>query len=101
MAAGRLALFLRDRHTTTVRFPTRLLALLLAASPLQSADDYKLGPDSQPQAVPRGEVRTGKFETSKIFPGTTREYFVYVPKQYDAAKPACRCSIRPAVSAAC
>ena len=26
---------------------------------------------------------------SKIFPGTTRDYFVYVPKQYDASKPAC------------
>jgi enterochelin esterase family protein len=26
---------------------------------------------------------------SRIFPGTTREYIVYVPKQYDAARPAC------------
>ena len=29
------------------------------------------------------------WSTSKIFPGTTREYQVYVPVQYDAAKPAC------------
>ena len=39
--------------------------------------------------MPQGEVRKGTFAASKIFPGTTRDYFVYVPKQYDAAKPAC------------
>ena len=72
-----------------VRLPTPALALLLAASIAHSADEYPLGRDSQPQAVPRGEVRQGKFESSRIFPGTTREYFVYVPKQYDPARPAC------------
>lgn len=67
-----------------------LFALTSAALPLRAIDDYKLGPDSQPKAeVPKGTVHTGKFETSEIFPGTTRDYFVYVPKQYDAAKPAC------------
>jgi enterochelin esterase family protein len=39
--------------------------------------------------VPQGEVRHGTFEQSQIFPGTSREYWVYVPQQYDAAKPAC------------
>ncbi|HKB36081.1 MAG TPA: SMP-30/gluconolactonase/LRE family protein, partial [Gemmataceae bacterium] len=29
------------------------------------------------------------FAQSKIFPGTTRDYWVYVPKQYDPARPAC------------
>ncbi len=29
------------------------------------------------------------FDQSKIFPGTVRDYWVYVPKQYDPAKPAC------------
>jgi enterochelin esterase-like enzyme len=72
-----------------VRIITPLIALLVAATILHSADDYKPGPDSQPQAVPRGEIRQAKFESSRIFPGTTREYFVYVPKQYDATKPAC------------
>ena len=67
-----------------------LLAVLVAALPLAAADDYRLGPDSQPKPdVPRGEVRAGRFETSTVFPGTTREFFVYVPKQYDPAKPAC------------
>jgi enterochelin esterase-like enzyme len=68
----------------------RSLFLLLAVSSLAWAiDDYKLGPDSQPQDVPHGDVKKATFETSKIFPGTVRDYWVYVPKQYDAAKPAC------------
>ena len=55
----------------------------------RAADDYKLGPDSMPQeGVPRGAVTKAKWE-SKIFPGTVRDYWVYVPAQYDAAKPAC------------
>jgi enterochelin esterase family protein len=66
-----------------------LLALFLATSlAAQAADDYTLGPDSQLQEVPHGEVRKATFDQSKIYPGTTREYFVYIPKQYDAAKPA-------------
>lgn len=66
-----------------------LSALILAVASLPAADDYTLGPDSMPQSVPRGTVRTGKLEGSTLFPGTTRDYFVYVPQQYDPAKPAC------------
>lgn len=66
-----------------------LLLLTLAALPAFAANDYKLGPDSQVQpGVPRGEV-THYTWTSKVFPGTVRDYWVYVPKQYDPAKPAC------------
>lgn len=39
--------------------------------------------------VPRGEVLKFTFDQSKIFPGTWREYWVYVPAQYKADKPAC------------
>lgn len=70
----------------------RLLPLALAgliAAPALAIDDYKLGPDSQPQEVPHGEVKKAVFDHSQIFPGTTRDYWVYVPKQYDPAKPAC------------
>jgi enterochelin esterase family protein len=77
-------------YVRRVRFYPAIVALLvLITSALPAADDYKPGPDSEPQAVPRGEVRQGTFTTSAIFPGTTREYFVYIPKQYDASKPAC------------
>jgi sugar lactone lactonase YvrE/enterochelin esterase-like enzyme len=53
-----------------------LLALAAAAAP---ADD----------PVPMGEVARYTFDKSKVFPGTVREYWVYVPKQYDPTKPAC------------
>jgi gluconolactonase len=40
-------------------------------------------------AGPQGEVKQYSFDSSKIFPGTTRDVWIYVPKQYDPAKPAC------------
>lgn len=40
-------------------------------------------------AIPKGEVTKYTLEESKIFPGTVRDYWVYVPAQYDASKPAC------------
>ena len=39
--------------------------------------------------IPKGEVLKFTFENSKIFPGTWREYWVYVPAQYRPEKPAC------------
>jgi enterochelin esterase family protein len=69
--------------------PTSLLALALAALPVLAADDYKLGPDSQEQpSVPKGKV-TKHIWTSKIFPGTVRDWWLYVPAQYDGKQPAC------------
>ena len=41
------------------------------------------------QDAPKGDVFHFTFDQSKIFPGTTRDVAVYVPKQYDPAKPAC------------
>jgi enterochelin esterase family protein len=63
---------------------------VLAGGSVRAADDYKLGPESMPQAgVPQGTVEKFSFKESKIYPGTERDYWVYVPKQYDAANPAC------------
>ncbi|MEP6595485.1 MAG: SMP-30/gluconolactonase/LRE family protein, partial [Ginsengibacter sp.] len=39
--------------------------------------------------IPKGEVLKFTFDQSKIFPGTWREYWVYVPAQYKPDKPAC------------
>jgi enterochelin esterase-like enzyme/sugar lactone lactonase YvrE len=67
-----------------------LVALLtVLAGLLFAGEDYPLGPDSQRQpGVPQGTV-THYTWTSKIFPGTVRDYWVYVPAQYAADKPAC------------
>lgn len=56
--------------------PTILLAMLNAG--VAGADD-----------VPKGEVTKYQFDHSKVFPGTVRDYWIYVPKQYDPSKPAC------------
>lgn len=57
--------------------------------PLGAVDDFKLGPDSEEQAdVPKGKV-TQHTWTSAIFQGTTRDWWIYVPAQYDAKKAAC------------
>ncbi len=64
----------------------------LAADKKPSPDDQykKLTPDSEEQPdVPKGQITEHEWTTSKVFPGTTRKYSVYVPKQYDGTKPAC------------
>jgi enterochelin esterase family protein len=66
------------------------LAALAAVPAATAADDYPLGPDSMRQAgVPQGRVE-GPFlwRSPTIFRGTIRQYWVYVPAQYDAARPA-------------
>ena len=39
--------------------------------------------------VPKGELLKFTFDHSKIFPGTSRDCWIYVPAQYTPAKPAC------------
>lgn len=67
-------------------------AIALAALPfvsLSAENPYPAGPDSKKQDnVPHGELIKGTFDQSKIFPGTTRDYTVYIPAGLDRAKPA-------------
>ncbi len=65
----------------SLRFAVWIAAIVVAVSShvSQAADD----------TVPKGELIKFPFAESKIFPGTTRDVSVYVPKQYDPAKPAC------------
>ena len=74
--------------------PCRLafLGLMVFSNTLWALEDYNLGPDSFVRTnatVPRGEITRHLFSASKVFPGTVRDYWIYVPAQYDAAKPAC------------
>ncbi|MGH9378804.1 MAG: alpha/beta hydrolase-fold protein, partial [Terriglobia bacterium] len=65
------------------------LFVLIFAGGLWPSPQYTLGPDSQRQPnVPAGKV-THYTWTSKIFPGTVRDYWVYVPAEYNPQKPAC------------
>ena len=69
-----------------------LATMCMAAAPKgPSPDDQykKLTPDSEVQpGVPQGKLEKFTWDSSKIFPGTTREVTVYVPAQYDPARPA-------------
>jgi gluconolactonase len=73
------------RPTIPLRL-TLLLSSLLGFLPgrILRADDAK-----STSAPPKGEVAKYSFDRSKIFPGTVRDYWIYVPKSYDPAKPAC------------
>ena len=52
-------------------------------------DVYQLGPDSMPQpGVPHGTLVGPLLLASKVYPNTTRSYWIYVPAQYDPKTPA-------------
>lgn len=69
---------------------TLFVVSLAFAQANQPQESYPPHPDSQPHpGAPKGEVLKFTFENSKIFPGTWREYWVYVPAQYTPDKPAC------------
>jgi enterochelin esterase family protein len=72
------------------RISVAIVCLFVCVSTACAIDDYKLGPDSQPQeGVPRGTMIQGKWVSEKIYPGTERDYWIYTPAQYDKSKPAC------------
>ena len=67
-----------------------LLAGGSAALAAPTDDVYLLGPDSAPQkGVPQGNV-VGPLTLAStvVYPNTTRNYWVYVPAQYDGKTPA-------------
>src|SRR3954454_7147710 len=66
----------------------KIAAVALLALAL-NAQDYSLGPDSQPQPnVPKGAITKHRIDPGKFFPGTPHDYSIYVPAQYDPARPA-------------
>ena len=82
-----------ERGISRLAFSIVLLALFsgtdAGTATTRAADDYTLGPDSQVQPnVPQGRIESFTLTNSTVFPGTSRSGWVYVPAQYDAAKPA-------------
>ncbi|MBT5311059.1 MAG: gluconolactonase, partial [Verrucomicrobia bacterium] len=52
-------------------------------------EQYSVHPDSKKQAgVPRGKVTQAKFADSTVYPGTDRDYWIYVPAQYEPGQTA-------------
>src|SRR2546423_5027923 len=76
--------------TIPSRFALLFLVFVVLTTFSLGQQEYPQGPDSKPQAgVPKGEVLQFSFDHSKIFPGTVRDYWVYVPAEYTPDKPAC------------
>ena len=66
------------------------MALQLFATAQTVNEEYPVDSNSIVHpGVPKGEILKFTFSRSKIFPGTFREYWVYVPEQYKADQPAC------------
>jgi len=73
------------------RLSTAFAILFLGTNAFGQGTDtfYKLGPDSLEQdGVPRGKMVGPLTVPCKVYPGTAHTYWVYVPAQYDKAKPA-------------
>jgi enterochelin esterase family protein len=68
----------------------RMISILLSVTiPAMAVDDYKLGPLSQETPdVPKGKVIPMPAHESKIYAGTKRDWWLYVPAQYKPEQPA-------------
>ena len=72
-----------------------IIAVLIGAAMLGSSGDaliaaesYPHGPDSQVKpGIPKGSITKFTWDQSSIYPGTIRDYWVYVPAQYDEDRP--------------
>ncbi|MCC6492603.1 MAG: esterase family protein [Pirellulales bacterium] len=71
------------------------LSFVASTAPVVSSEEpavetrYEYGVDSERhEEVPRGAVSEHVWTNSKVFPGTIRRYWVYVPAQYDPQRPA-------------
>ena len=68
--------------------PILFSLLLISLGQALPAQNYTLGPDSQPQdGVPKGTVTKFVLPPGKSYPGTPHNCAVYVPAQYDSSKP--------------
>ncbi|MEZ6062959.1 MAG: alpha/beta hydrolase-fold protein [Planctomycetaceae bacterium] len=72
-------------------FRLLLMSAVVCLSGIASAqeEDYPTPPEAvERDGVPKGRIDGPHEFRSTIYPGTVRNYWVYVPAQYDAAKPA-------------
>ena len=64
--------------------------IICVLMPIVGLSEYKYTKDSFPKdGVPKGKIIKKEFAESKIYPGTVRDYWIYVPDQYNPEKPTC------------
>jgi gluconolactonase len=89
------SIFIFDKPITYPNLMKNLLLALLLLAPFitfaqNPVEKYPVDSASVVHpGVPKGEILKFAFANSKIYPGTWREYSVYIPAEYDPAKPAC------------
>lgn len=71
-----------------------ILLTLLLCSTAYSQNKHNASTPKDPATIPlpphrKGMVIDGKIENSTIYPGTKREFQIFVPQQYDGTEPAC------------
>ena len=66
------------------------LLFLLSLYVTAAEPEFPLTPDSKPQEVPKGTLIKGSYTArdGSVFPGTQREYQIYLPAGHDPSKPA-------------
>jgi len=69
--------------------PTTIFSMMfLMHASLPAQTPYTFGPDSEEKMdVPHGKIFQYIWE-SQIYPNTVRDYYVYIPAQYDPSRPA-------------
>lgn len=85
-------MLLRMMKSRTMSTPQTLSPKDQAAFAASTSGDepYTLGPDSLPRdGVPRGIISQHHWTSRHIYPGVGRDYWLYIPQQYDGANPAC------------
>ncbi|MFT4639548.1 MAG: gluconolactonase [Verrucomicrobiales bacterium] len=73
----------------------------LSGPGLLAQESYPAHPDSEvKEGVPQGEVKGPFSWESQIYPGTVRDYLIYVPAAYDPDKAACSLIIQDGLNRA-
>jgi len=73
------------RRVKTISFLAKFIIAgsLFDPSIFAQQEQYLIHPDSKKQAgVPSGKVTQAEFTDSTVYPGTDRDYWIYVPAQY-------------------
>lgn len=71
-----------------LRLPTLFPALILTVACAATAHGQNNPVRTVQPDVPKGKITSRVFETSSLFPGTKRDFSVYVPAQYKPDQPA-------------
>lgn len=88
-AGAKIDLWKHNPNDQHLQWFIRPLAGSGVAEAKEAAAPAYTPPEIKPEDIKPGRIEVFQFTQSKIFPGTVREVTVFIPAQYDAAKPAC------------